>query len=178
MHAFEICSDIDECLHRLEFDDKLAVAVSRLHIQAMPLHKNIFCFGPSQNIHNYLNAFMIRSEYSNRHAFDNMMKMVKDSGLISKFQKDLRLHHRKYRSRQITEVHSININEFNFAFLFALFFINLSITTFMFEFIIYYKVQSPNSSRIWVFLDKFICGKRYYFLLEPRNDDAIIPFTN
>lgn len=176
LDAFEICSEIDKCLHRLEFDDILAVATSRLHIQAMPLHQNIFCFDSSQNIQNYLNIFMIRSDYPNRRAFNNVLKGFITSGIVSKWAMDAR----RYSETSIRhfDVHSINITEFYFAFIFAMVFISLSITALIFEFIIHFKCHSRNSKYYWTFLDRIISGKRNFLLLEPKNDCATLPFTH
>lgn len=41
---FEICFNPDECLKRLKDDDKLAVAVSRLHAQNTPVVSQVFFF--------------------------------------------------------------------------------------------------------------------------------------
>lgn len=37
LDTFEVCNDIDQCLHRLEFDDKLVIATSRHHIRSVPI---------------------------------------------------------------------------------------------------------------------------------------------
>lgn len=178
MDTFEVCTEIDKCLHRLEFSDNnnLAVGISRLHIQAMSLHQNIFCFDRTQNIYSYLNTFMIRSDFPQRNAFNNVLKGIASSGLTSKWQKDIRIY--RQLSKHHSEVHSINIMDFYFAFLFASVFLNLSITAIILEFIVYYKFNSPNSKHYWTFWDKLISGIRYFVLLEPNNDDVIIPFTN
>lgn len=176
LNSFEVCDDIDKCLNRLKFDDKLAVATSRLHIQAMPLHQRIFCFDRSQNIYSYLNSFKIRMDYPKRHDIDKILKEITTAGLVSKWQKDIRRYIKS--KKRHSDVHSINITDFYFAFLFAMLLTNLSISAILIEFIIYYKVNSSRSKHYWQFWDKFISGKRYFLLLEPRCDDVIIPFTH
>lgn len=173
---FEVCTEIDKCLYRLEFDDKLAVATSRLHVQTLPLYEHIFCFDQTQNIHNFLNVFMIRSDFQMNFSFNNLLKMVVVSGLTAKFQRDLKIHQEK--SITFSEAHRINLIDFYFVFVFATFLIILIIIAIALEFIIYYKSRSVNATKVWKTLDKIICGRRFFFLLHPKNDDIIIPFTN
>lgn len=171
--TIEDCTDIDECLHRLEFENKLAVATSRLHVQALPLYKNIFCLAHSQNIHNYFTKFMIRSDFEMRISFNNMLQLVVDSGFVSKFQKDTQIHHRT--STDIADVHSMNLTDFRFVFIFSMAFFILIVPVTILEFVIYYKAHSVYATSFWKFLDKLICGQRIYFILKPRNDNVNIP---
>lgn len=151
------------------------MATSRLHVQSLPLHDHIFCFDQFQNIHNYLNVFMIRTDFHMNFAFNKLLKTVVVSGFTAKFQRDLKIHQ---ESITFTDVHRMNIIDFFYVFVFVTFLIVLIIVVITLEFIIYYKSSSVNATKVWKFFDKIICGRRYYFLLEPRNDDIIIPFTN
>lgn len=102
--------------------------------------------------------------------------MVVVSGFIRKFHKDLKLHHKK--SILFAELHRMNVKDLYFALIFGAIIIVIIITVVILEFLIFYKARSVDANKIWTFLDNFICGRRYFFLLEPRNDDVIIPFTN
>lgn len=176
LDTFEVCSDIDKCLHRLEFDHKFAVVTSRYHIRSMPLQLNIFCFDESQNIHNYLNTFMIRNNFAMKSEFNNMIKRIVTSGLLTKWQKDLRLY---YVSKEVySSGESLSLTDFSYAFFFAIPFLSLSMLIYMSEFLIYCKANSVNATKYWKFWDKLISGKRYWFLVQPKNDDVFIPFTN
>ena len=174
LQNFEVCDDIDECLNRLEFDDKLAVATSRYHIEAMQQQQNIFCFEPSQNIYNYLNTFMIRNDFPMKREFDEILKRIITSGLLSKWQKDMR--HYRASIELNTQWKILNFGELTYAFTM---FVGLiaALMALIAEIYIYKKANSVNATNYWKFWDKIICGKRYYFLLESRNDNVIIPFT-
>lgn len=170
-----MCTEIDKCLHRLEFDEKLAVATSRYHIKSMPLQQNIFCFDQSQNIHNYLNTFMIRNDFPMKHEFDNILKRIVTSGILSKWRRDLQLY--RVSVQFFFEIDSLNLIEFSYAFILLGPFLIVTVFILIVEFHIYKRANSVNTTNFWQFLDKIICGKRCFFLLEPRNDDVVIPFT-
>lgn len=179
LHNFEVCNEIDECSHRVEFEDKLAVATSKLHIRTMPLQQNIFCYDPSQNIRNYLNTFMIRSDYSKKRVFNDVLKRIVASGIISKWKKDLRLYPETKRKQNSEEVRSLRFSDFYFTVVSFIPLVGISIMALTAEFIIHNKAHSMNATYYWKFLEKAICGKRYFFLLEPiinENDDVVIPF--
>lgn len=178
---FEECHNIDECLDRLRIDNNLAVGTSRLYLNELKLYENIFCFEQSQNIHDFSTTFMIRREFAMKREFIDTFNRLVISGLISKWDKDMKNSHtkRKLHTNDF-DVHSINMTDFYFAFVFASFFIIPSIVVFILERLIHYKAHTANANlQKWIFFDEFITAKRQYFLLERRNnDDVVFPFTN
>lgn len=171
MRSFEICEKINECLHRLEFDEKLAVASSRLHVKTIPFQQNIFCFSQLQNIQNNFISFMIRSDFPHRNQFDQIIKRIVASGLISKWKNDLEIYRELHISR---EVRTMNITDLQIMFEMFCIATVASFVIVLLEMFINYKVKSKNSMNFWKLLDKIICGKRCFLLLEPRiNRDRI-----
>lgn len=180
IHRFENCPDIDECLCRLRFDNKLAVAASRSSVKASVMRESIFCFDSTQNIHNYLVSFMIRSDFTMERPINEILKRIVTSGLIAKWQKSLRLNwtSMKKLSIRFTDARRIDAIDFCFISVLATVIIILSVTALCLENVIHFKKRTGNSQRFWTRLDQLICGQRHYFLLERQNNDIeLLPFT-
>lgn len=162
-----ICADIDECLQRLEFEDDLAVATSRIHVETLSLRQNIFCFDQSQNIYDYSAAFLIRRDFLMKTQFVDALDNIITSGLISKWRKDLQKHRKSVAD--FPNVRPLNMADFSYAFIFASFFIPPIVLAAFLEFLIHHKVRSVNAGYFWTVLDRFITGRRYYFLLKQQH---------
>lgn len=175
MKDFEICDTIDKCLHRLnstsKIDDTLAVATSRLHIKTMPLQQNIYCFDQSESIGSYLNTFLIRSEFRHKSAFNDVLQQVVSAGLVSRWEKQY-----LYRVTKPDESSEGLLTE-DFLFICMAFISHVAFTVLALfaEIIIFKKVNSMNSNKFWKFWDKVMCGRRRFFLLSPRKNDAEKP---
>lgn len=168
MDSFEVCDEIDKCLQRLESDHYLAVATSRLHVQSLPLYKNIFCFDQSQYVHRYLNSFMIRSDFKVKSIFNHMIELAVTSGLVSKFKHDIRFYHKT--TTLSDEFDGLHWREFSFfVYLINLPIIISAIIVILIEMVIFKKSHSLNANNYWKFLDKLICGRRCFCLLKPTN---------
>lgn len=166
MEKFEIIDDIDRCLDRLKFDDKLAVATSRFHVKTTP-HEKIDCFDQSQNIHNYLNTFMIRSDFPKKKLFNDVLKHVVSSGLVPKWKKDLQFYRETETTTSVKSIRNgIMVRQ-------GIMFFSVSISTFIVEIIIHRKAHSNNASFFWKFLDKVIYGQRCFFLLQKNWEEKI-----
>lgn len=141
----------------------------------MPLKQDIFCFDPSQNIRNYLNTFMIRNEFAMKIEFNDILKRIVTSGLISKWRNNLQLY--SLSIKRIAEEESMNIINFSYIFILQLQALIASILIFLLELLIFRKANSTNSTKFWIFCDKVICGKRCFFLPKRKNKGVIILFT-
>lgn len=165
MKNFEICDEIDKCLHRLEFDEKLAVATSRLHVNVMPMLQNNFCFTQSQNIQQYFISFLIKKNFPLRNQFDEIIKRIETSGFFFKWKHDLQTHHNSNVNR---EFRRLSIADLEFMLAMLLCTTAASFVIIILEIFINYKVKSKNSTNFWKLLDKIICGERRFFLLDAR----------
>lgn len=184
IHRFETCFDVEKCLNYLKSDGKIAVATPRSFAKTLQMKENIFCFDSTQNIHNFLVVFMIRSNFTMRQPVNEMLKRIITSGLIKKWEKVLRFRKKvtnnisKQSSMVFSEVHSMNFTDMCSVFVFFMFFITISISVACLERIIHFKANSPTCKHFWKVLDEIVCGQRYYFLLERSDhDNVIIPFT-
>lgn len=173
--SYEICSDIDNCLERLTHEDNLAVAASRAHFRTRLQQYKLFCFEPSQNIYDYSATFLIRHDFAwKRDIMDTFNKLI-SSGLISKWEKDLRVSR---KSIVTSDVSTIRLTEFVTTFFLAAPAIALSVAMLFLEILAHRKSNSKNASHYWTLMDKIVCGRRCFFLLERnQNDDVITPFT-
>lgn len=163
---FEVCHDIDECLQRLKFDDNLAVAASRLHVQTQPFQEDIFCFDKSQNVYDYSAVFLIQRNFPLKSEFIRLFDKIRYSGLIIKWQEDFVEYRRK--ARESFSEDNISIKALVPTFLY----IATPIISFVFalELLIYQKSHSNNVNQLWINMDKFISGKRYYLLLKSNQN--------
>lgn len=171
IHNFETCTDIDECLQRLQDDHQLAVATSRLHVKTLPMHDNIYCFDRFENIYDYSSVIMIRNNFPLKSRFVNVLDMIIAAGFIAKWEKDFLLHSNHTRVL-VFEDRSISMADLGVIVLYISLLMFLSLVAFFAEFVIYYQNRSgENAERnsyinsFWDFLDKAICGRRYFFLL-------------
>lgn len=87
---FEICEDIDRCLHDILSDPTLAVAVSREHSENSPLMKvrNMFCFPRTHNIYNFLISVLARRDHHILARMNRNIRSILEAGLLVKWQKD------------------------------------------------------------------------------------------
>lgn len=86
---FEICYYTDECLKRLVYDEKLAVAVSRLHAENTPAvsRSDMFCFPRSRNIYSYSIAMPIKLDYHMLPVINYNIRQLFEFGLIERWNK-------------------------------------------------------------------------------------------
>lgn len=175
MRSFEICDDIDKCLLRLKFADDLAVATSRLHVKTLSFQQNIFCFEPPETISTYLTTFMVHSDFIFNSQVNSIFSAIIQSGLIAKWKTDLKLEHKTLNYDE--EVRKISMADLHFLLIIFTTCMLFSSVVLLYEILINHKVKSNKSARVWKILEKSVCGRRYYFLLQPSNDDVIIPFT-
>lgn len=86
---FEMCIYTDKCLKRLEFDEKLAVAVSRLHALNTPIlsQSEIYCFPRTKNIYSYSVAMPIKLDFHLLPTINYYIRQLFEFGLIERWNK-------------------------------------------------------------------------------------------
>lgn len=86
---FELCYYTDQCLKRLEYDEKLAVAVSRLHAENTPAlsRSEMFCFPRSKNIYSYSIAMPIKLDYHLLPIINYNIRQLFEFGLTERWNK-------------------------------------------------------------------------------------------
>lgn len=162
---FQICENIDKCLHSLEQNENLAVATSRLHMKTLDLQSTTFCFRSSENIYSYLTNFMIQNDFKFEDQINDIIGRIISSGLFSKWIRDLRLDRQLKNNEEVRKIDKI---DFQILWLFLFWSTILSSLVALFEIFINYMVRSKNSRLIWRILDKMLNGKRYILFSKPK----------
>lgn len=157
-------------MQRLKTDDRLAVATSRLHMKTLPIEEDIYCFDRIENIYDYSSAFMIRRNFSRKSKFNRVFDHILASGLIPKWDKDLQ---RRPNATMVVPVERVySLDDFGPVVMYLLLIVLAGIAAFCAETIIYYRSHSVNTNRFWNLMEKWICGKRYYFLLSENQEET------
>lgn len=84
---FELCIHTDDCLKRLQYDEKLAVAASRLHAENTPAipRSEMFCFARSANIYSYSVAMPIKLDYHILPVINYNIRQLFEFGLVERW---------------------------------------------------------------------------------------------
>lgn len=98
MHLISNCSQIDNCLEQLRFDDHLAVGVSREYVSTHSnfTPENLFCFDNSEHIESSQISILSRHDRQFLNAARREIRAYLEAGLISKWLNDEKV--RKYET--------------------------------------------------------------------------------
>lgn len=152
----------------LRYNDKLAVAVSRLHATNSINAPHIFCFAINENIYNYPVSMLIRK---NHHLFDRINSIVYrsfESGLFTKWINDgtyfgyNRIDDHPYRVQfAIEHIAGAIIAYFTMG--------SMAIIALITEIIVDKKMRPRNVHQFWRLMNKLI-DNRHYGAIEIFND--------
>lgn len=86
---FHHCDIIDECLQNLEFDEHLAVGLSRLHAENNPVisKTQLYCFARENNIYSYSVAMPMKIDFHLRPIINLIIRQLFEFGLIERWDK-------------------------------------------------------------------------------------------
>ena len=100
--------------------------------------------------------------------FVNILDKIITAGLIVKWDRDLQ--RRPNVTRRTFEEHAYSMNDFGGIVIYLSLIIVGSIAAFIGEIIIYHQRHTIYANRFinkfWELCDKWVCGKRHYFLLD------------
>lgn len=103
--------------------------------------------------------------------FVNVLNKILTAGLIVKWEQDLQ--RRSNVTVRTFEEHVYSMDDFGVIVFYLSLILVGSIAAFIAEFVVYYRFHSESSAGrrhyinlFWDLCDKFICGKRHYFLLD------------
>lgn len=116
---------------------------------------------------------MIKHDSPIKSRFSNILDMILTSGLIAKWSNDL--EKRPSVKTEQFEEYVYSMQDLGPPAVVIVLFLVGSVVAFIAEVFIYY-VRRLSNDKIWVWTEKWICGKRYYFLLKPEHNfiDRII----
>lgn len=165
LEGFEICEDHDLCLNRLNYEDNLAVAVSREYAWNTRFlgRSSTYCFENSEAIDNYALKVLMKKDFPFVSELNNFIKYATEGGLIVKWLKDSRVVQRKREQERISfsplrlqNIHGILI-------IYASLWIFTFITALL-EQIIYRQTRKPNTARFWIYAEMAIDEERHFLL--------------
>jgi hypothetical protein len=88
----EICEHIDKCFNEMTKDRTKAVAISRSHALNNPFgldeNEDFYCFPVSDDVFIYSAVMMFRKFHHLREIINLKIRVISESGLLSKWQKD------------------------------------------------------------------------------------------
>lgn len=141
---------------------RLAVGGSRQRILNSCSYSpnEIFCFGRDESIASYHPAFLIRKNFALNSKIDKIIQNAFESGLFVKWDWDNQ--RKKERLIQFEPPDELTIQHFLGSFVFlvsggAV----LATITLLSERLSFRKIQNPNCSRVWIYLEHIFDGQRH-----------------
>lgn len=167
---FEICYYTDECLKRLEYDEKLAVAVSRLHAENTPAisRSEMFCFPRSRNIYSYSIAMPIKLDYHMLPVINYNIRQLFEFGLTERWNKlsqsiaaneEIKKILNQAASGKDDQLVVLTVPHIMGALLIMSFGHFLALSTFFIELWINRKIKQIKCAKVWVILHWFLRPK-------------------
>lgn len=165
-----MCYYTDECLKRLVYDEKLAVAVSRLHAEntLAVSRSDMFCFPRSKNIYSYSIAMPIKLDYHMLPIINYNIRQLFEFGLTERWNKlsqsiaaneEIKTILNQAASGKDDNLVVLTVPHIMGAILIMFFGHFLAMTTFFIELWIGRKIHKRNSTKIWLILHWFLRPK-------------------
>lgn len=167
---FELCIYTDECLKRLEYDEKLAVAVSRLHAQNTPAlsQSKMFCFPRSRNIYSYSIAMPIKLDFHMLPVINYNIRQLFEFGLTERWNKlsqsiatniEIKKILNSASSKKDDRLVVLTVAHIMGAILVMFFGHFIALAAFLIETLVDQRIQHKNCAKIWLILHWFLRPK-------------------
>lgn len=166
LRRFEVIDNLNEQLQQLEWNDKLAVAVSSVQAQEekQSLKSGYYCFKSPNHIHEYSLKILASKDFPYLTELNNLIQMACDTGLIMKWLKN-------YRTKLIFEIKplyeytEVTVDKFTYFIIIGLILNLLASVVGLIERIVYEKVFVENVGRnsFWRYIEMVINPHRYFF---------------
>lgn len=164
MARFTVSENLTEYLHQLNWNNKLAVATSFDRIRNdRVFSKSVYCFDESNNIQTYPLKMFMQKDFPFQRELNKFIKNIEENGLSVKWRKghifgSFAEKPPKFSSYFVSfEVISVLV----FICIILLF---SAVLILFFEFLIYKKVRTPGTARLWRFIEMAIDPYRYFLL--------------
>lgn len=161
---FEVCKNLDFCLSQLEWNSKLAVAISREHahnnllISASKFH----CFENSEIIHGYSLKFFVRKDFKYLNNLNEFIQMACTTGLVKKWRIESQI---RSKYKHIEKIYGFLTFENFYESYFQWFVLEISIILILLlERLVHRKVRQAKHLRIWTHIEMFIDPFRHFWL--------------
>lgn len=162
---FEVCNNLDKCLHELGQNSNVAVGISRAHGLHSRTHSTseFYCFDKPEIIYEYDLKFLMRKDFPYSTELNRFIDMTGVAGLINKWYSH---GHTKVIKPENT-YSQIKMENFYGGYMIWLILYISSIFLFALERFVYKKVTSSNTSNFWIIAEMIIDSDRH-FLLENK----------
>lgn len=164
LKQFHVCDDLNQCVRQLNHNPKLAVAISREHVQNGHLlfDSKQYCFDKTEIIHDYPVKFLVRKGFPHTLKLNEFLVAAIESGLIENWRLSKRI---RYQTKK-TEINFFYLN-LNNDTLYGGYIIYSIMGTFLFvilasERIIHTFARRPNCSKFWRLAERFIDPHRHF----------------
>lgn len=173
LRRFKIVESPYDHLRQLQYNDKLAVAVSMERVKNEDLISriDIYCFNHPDLIYGYPLKILVSKEFRYLTELNQLIQMASESGLIVKWLK-------KFAFGPISDkpplfvYTEINMESFMCFIIFMLLMQSFVIFLGVLEKRAYDKIHEPNVRSIWIYTDMALNPYRY-FLLENYRERLI-----
>lgn len=162
---------MEKCLSRLEYDVKLAVAVSRLHAMNTPIisPSELYCFPRTRNIYSYSVAMPMKSDFHLMPFINYYIRQLFEFGLIERWHKlslslaaneEIKKILNKAASGENDRLVVLTVAHIMGAILIMTFGHILAMIAFLSEILTERHIRKPNCGRFWKILNTFLLAKR------------------
>lgn len=161
---YGICYNYDECLFDIKSNDKLAVAISRVHALNVPLpinEEHMYCFHRGTNIHTYSVVMLVMKDYFLLPRMNTLIRRMTETGFMLKWQYDAELfkviqNSKLARESGVTnEKVKLSIGHLAGAFYLCIFGLIFSSLGFAFEWIIWHLANNKKK-KVAIAIEKYI----------------------
>lgn len=161
IERFQIGSNIDECLDRLESTPKIVIAVSRHHSQnycPVPAYK-MSCFDESHSIRSYFISMYIRKGHPYLKDMQTITQRAFEGGLFVKWTKNAQVNIAQSNEHEVTPLGLLSLGG---ALLCIVVGLPLAVLTFLAEMFLYKQIQLPNPPCWAAGMEKFVNTDRLF----------------
>ena len=180
---YQPCPNLDECMKCLEHNEKLAVAIPRIHALNHPFvdKSELFCFPSAQRISTYVVVMLSRKNSPKLPGINRIIEDALEFGLIKKWTEESQMTQRIRQRMGLTNVRvhqsgdgPVIFTLMHFESTLLIIVTGISIATFFFilELLAHYQLAAAKRKRqkphaIWRLADMLINEKRYFALRKP-----------
>lgn len=169
LNKFKIIRDPNDYFDQLEQDDKLAVAASReffisstsVEERRIKLKKRVHCFNHPEHIHEYSLRILVRKSFPLLEELNGFIERVGENGCVDKWLKRYRFAAEK---EPIYQYAVATVASFASPWIVGMCIFVLELFVITTERIVYSKVRTPNSSKLWQYIEMLVDPNRYFLL--------------
>lgn len=163
LQRFTVTEDMNKHLQQLNWDDKLAVAVSIKRAEYVKLNASMsfHCFNHPNKIYEYSTKFLLQRNFTFANELNRFIEQASDGGLINKWQRSYRFLDKEEIQRNFDSVkaESLILELIVHCTLSA-----LACMILLLEKLVHKKVRMQASSPLWQFIQMAIDPERYFLL--------------